>query len=183
MAGELKIRLRQTGLTVKGLVFNNDKTERWTGSSFTSISSVADTNWDIGMTGLTEQLTSDTTPTKIYTADFPTGITTPGEYEVEYHTGVSPAVDAHPIGIQGVDWDGISSTPRVSNRNLYNTIFSSGISGVEDNSAEHSLTTLILQALESESSGTTLTINKVDGSTYLTKVLQTGDVAGIIGIS
>lgn len=52
------------------------------------------------------------------------------------------------------------------------------VSNVETSSAEHSLATLILMALESVANGGTLTIKQTDGATtYLTKTLTTDATA------
>jgi len=90
MSGEIAIKLPLTGLTLKALVLGPDRSKRWNGSAMAAISSVADADWETGMVDLIEQVTSDATATKIYVGDFPTGITTPGDYTAIIFQDASP---------------------------------------------------------------------------------------------
>lgn len=68
---------------------------------------------------------------------------------------------------------------------IADAILSRNVSNVEGSAAEHTLCTLILQALESAISGTTMTINRTDGTTpHATKTLTlTGGATPIRGIT
>lgn len=80
--------------------------------------------------------------------------------------------------------NGVSLT--VTERQTFaDTILGRSVSNIQGSAAPHSLCTLILMALESSASGTTLTITQTNGSTpYLTKTLATNPSAvPITGIS
>ena len=70
-------------------------------------------------------------------------------------------------------------------RQFADTLLARSVSGVEASAAEHSLTTLILMALEMSISGTTMTIKRTDGSTtHATKTLTaTAGVDPVTGIT
>lgn len=105
MAGELGIKLA-SGLTLKALIWGEDRSKRWDGASFIAAKTITDANWTNGMVSVAEEKTADNTSTGRYTGDFPTDITTPGEYEVEYYEGASPSPGDSRIGSQEILWDG-----------------------------------------------------------------------------
>jgi len=106
MAGELVIKL-PTGLTLKALVLNENRTQRWDGSAFVAISSVADADWETGMVDMVEQVTDDSTATGIYVGDFPIGVETDGEFMALFFEDAAPILPgATARGQQTVWWDG-----------------------------------------------------------------------------
>jgi len=105
MSGELNIHLA-TGLTIKAIVWGEDRTTRWNGSAMVAASAISDANWATGMITCTEQQTSDASGTGTYVGDFPAGITTAGEYAIEYYTGASPTPGQNTMGVQTVHWSG-----------------------------------------------------------------------------
>jgi len=110
MAGELQLKL-STGLTLKALIWGNDRTKRWNGSALVDSSTIADAAWATGMVGMTEETTSDATGTGTYTGTFPTGITAAGEYAIEYYSGASPTPGQAACGLQAVRWGGSAAGP------------------------------------------------------------------------
>jgi len=102
MAGEICIKLTTSGLTVKALLLNTNRTQRWNGSSMVAISSVADSAWATGMISCTEQTTSDGTGTKTYVGTFPSSLSA-GEYIVQFYSGASPVPGDNSVGTQTID--------------------------------------------------------------------------------
>lgn len=72
--------------------------------------------------------------------------------------------------------DGVVISSTVQNA-IADAILSRGVSNVEDTANTTSLATLILAALESSISGTTWTIRKTGGTTFVTKTVTVDDTA------
>ena len=72
-------------------------------------STIAAADWAIGMVEMTEQETSDGQKTGTYVGSVPEGITTPGDYYIEYCLGATPAPGAAIIGVQDVVWGGAAA--------------------------------------------------------------------------
>jgi hypothetical protein len=115
MGNELNLHTT-SGLAVKAIVWGEDRATRWNGSAMVATSTISDAAWATGMVTCTEQDTSDTTGTGIYVGTFPTGITSAGEYAVEFFIGASPTPGQLIIGTQTVNWSG---TGIVSQADLY----------------------------------------------------------------
>ena len=109
MSGELNIKYSATGKTILALILGSDRTTRWNGSAMVAISSVSDANWTTGMATLIEQTTSGSTKTATYVGNFPAGITTAGEYEVEYYLSTAATPGSQAIGVQDVWWSGATT--------------------------------------------------------------------------
>jgi len=105
MAGELNLHTT-SGLTIKAIVWGENRTTRWNGTAMVATSTIADAAWATGMIACAEQLTSDTTGTGTYAGTFPAGITAAGEYAVEFYSGASPSPGDQAIGVQTVYWGG-----------------------------------------------------------------------------
>lgn len=106
MSGELKLYHTSTGATLKAMVLDPDGGKRWDGSSMSNIDSITDANWGNGLVSMTEEQTSNATVTSLYVADFPSGITTAGEYFVIYFSGASPSPGDRSVGQQTLHWTG-----------------------------------------------------------------------------
>jgi hypothetical protein len=106
MSGELNIKYSATGKTVLALILGSNRTTRWNGTAMIAISSVTAANWTTGMVTLTEQATSDSTHTATYVGDFPAGITSPGDYAVEYYLSTATTPGSQAVGMQNVWWNG-----------------------------------------------------------------------------
>ncbi len=105
MSKELGIHL-PTGQTIKAIVWGEDRSTRWNGSDMVDPDTILDAAWATGMIACAEELTASTTGTGTYTGDFPVGITTVGEYAIEYFVGASPTPGQIAVGIQTVEWSG-----------------------------------------------------------------------------
>ena len=111
MSNELFI---PTGVVASGgspgaIVWGQNRTQRWNGSAMVATSTIMSSAWSNGVVSLSEQMTGDTpTPlgTARYVGSFPSGITTPGEYEIEYFSTATPAYNATPVGTSTVPWSG-----------------------------------------------------------------------------
>jgi hypothetical protein len=109
MSGELNLKYSATNKTILALILGPDRTTRWNGSAMVAISSVSSANWTTGMVTLTEQATSNSVKTATYVGDFPTGITTAGDYAVEYYLSTAATPGSQLIGIQDIYWDGAAA--------------------------------------------------------------------------
>jgi hypothetical protein len=180
MAGELNIALTSTGLVVKGMVYAEDHNNVWDSSAFSAVTGLTDSAWSSGLVTMTELQTADSTRTAMYVADFPTGITISGDFSVIYYTG-SPVPSDRIWGTQEINWNGSYSSPSIYVADL---VLSRDLSNVEDIAAKHSLCTMALAALEGSVSGTGLTINKTDGTLYLTIPVTTDSLAApVVGVN
>ena len=115
MANELNLHTI-SGLTVKAIVLGEDRATRWNGSAMVDSSTISDAAWATGMVACAEKATSDATGTGTYVGTFPAGITTPGEYAIEFYSGASPTPGQQAIGVQARNWSGTSI---VSQADLY----------------------------------------------------------------
>jgi hypothetical protein len=106
VAGELNLKHAASGKTILALILGQNRATRWNGTAMAAISSVSDANWTAGMVTLTEQLTSNNTPTTTYVGNFPAGIAAPGEYAVQYYLNTAAAPGSPAIGTQEVWWNG-----------------------------------------------------------------------------
>jgi hypothetical protein len=99
MAGEINLKHTATGATIKALILDANRTQRWNGSAMVAISSVADADWATGLVACTEQQTSDATDTAVYVGNWP-AITTAGDYTILFFSGASPAPGDRAVGVQ-----------------------------------------------------------------------------------
>lgn len=86
MAGELTVQL-ETGLTINAILSNGDRTQRWNGSGFVNISSIADADWATGIIPCTEQQTDDGTDTGFYVGDWPSNVIIDDDYLITFFSG------------------------------------------------------------------------------------------------
>lgn len=111
MSSELRYR-GNPGQTVKACI--KRRGTRWNGSAMVAPSTIADASWATGMVSMTELLTSNSTATGEYVGDFPAGITTQGDYDVDYYETSSPTPGQLEDGSQPVIWDGVAEVELVT---------------------------------------------------------------------
>jgi len=107
MSGELNLKY-STEKTILALILGQDRTTRWNGSAMVSCDSITNDNWPVGMVQLNETHTNNfpATHTGTYVGNFPAGITTAGEYAVEYYLSTAATPGSPAIGMQDIWWNG-----------------------------------------------------------------------------
>lgn len=109
MSKEINIIGGPTGLTLYAVVYAPDRSKRLSSASvntFTLTTGIATGSWATGLVALTENLDQNGVGTGDYYADFPTYVTTPGEYGIKITSGNSTASAC--IASQTVPWTGTS---------------------------------------------------------------------------
>lgn len=112
MSNELSLSY-QPSQTINALLFDSSG-NRWNGTSFVAISTIADAAWATGAISLPEKTTSNSTHTGQYVGNFPSAIVTAGQYFALFYLG-TPAVGDTAIGQQSIDWTGtgLASLPTI----------------------------------------------------------------------
>ena len=107
MADELVLIGAPTGMTLYAVIYapgTNTRLISASAATFAAPSTIASANWNVGLIALTEQKDASNLGTGDYFGNFPTYLTTPGDYPVKFQNGT--ATTSPNIGSQVVAWSG-----------------------------------------------------------------------------
>jgi hypothetical protein len=164
MSGELNLKYPDTGKTIWALILGSDRTTRWNGTAMVATNSMSIANWTTGMVELIENRTGNFPPvlTGTYVGDFPSGITTSGEYAVEYYLSTAATPGCQAVGVQEVWWDGtktIRPAGEGEQMDLVDAPNSTAVTAFQNGLATESSVSSVLSAVQNVQNNTFIAAN------------------------